>query len=150
MPGGCRNFDLLATGHGCDATAVAGATQSQVYINGLAVVRRGDPVSPHTRPYGFWCVPHTSFVNQGSPDVYLNGIKVARIGDSADEGVMVRGSTNVFLNEAKLTRNTIRFDGVGKIGSVFNQNFNHTSTWFIISNDFSNCSFHLLFDRWGK
>jgi uncharacterized Zn-binding protein involved in type VI secretion len=123
MPGGCRNLDLLATGHGCDATSTALSTQSQVYINGLLVVRKGDPVSPHTRPFGFWCVPHTSFVNQGSPNVYLNGIKVARIGDSADEGAMVRGSTNVFLNEAHLTRNTIRFDGVGKIGSDAGRQF---------------------------
>jgi uncharacterized Zn-binding protein involved in type VI secretion len=40
---------------------------------------------------------HVRFVNAGSSTVRVSGSFVARIGDSADSGQMITGSSNIFV-----------------------------------------------------
>ena len=99
MPAVSRNRDLAATGHGCSGTAPVLATSRSVYVNGIRIARRGDPLAPHLIPkQDDKCAGHTAKVNRGSPSVFAEGIPVARRGDSADFGRVIQGSYNVFAN----------------------------------------------------
>jgi len=70
-----------------------------VYVNGIRILRRGDPLAPHRIPkQDDKCGPHSAKVNRGSPNVFAEGIPVARRGDSADAGRMIQASGNVFAN----------------------------------------------------
>lgn len=92
-----RLGDPITTGHPCDATAtIAGQLQSKVFVNGIIAAVKGDPIAPHTILVGDICVPHSAVVNAGSSKVFCQGISIARVGDSADLGVIVSGSSNVF------------------------------------------------------
>ena len=100
MPQISRNNDKASTGHSCSSTAGVDASQFSVFANGIAVVRPGDKLQPHTilRCFGkkCVCVPHRAQVNSGSGSVFAQGVPVARVGDSADRGAMIQGSPNVF------------------------------------------------------
>jgi len=101
MPAISRDrIDLATTGHTCDATAGCKATASSVFINGMRVLRPGDRLLPHTIlvcvSKKCFCVPHPAKVNKGSSTVFAEGKPVARRGDSADRGMMIGGSFNVF------------------------------------------------------
>lgn len=99
MPAVARDGDSTTTGHGCDSvTTVTGPTGSSahVYVNGIPVECRGNPVAPHTIPSGPACVPHSAVINVGSSTVFVGGIPLARIGDSTDSGAIISGSPNVF------------------------------------------------------
>ena len=104
MPAISRNvIDKAATGHACTRAIGVKASQFQVFANGIAILRPGDRLLPHTilRPCGpkkFCCVSHAAKVNRGSPNVFIRNKPVARRGDSADRGEMLRGSPNVFAN----------------------------------------------------
>lgn len=91
--------DQISTGHPCSATAlIQGALQTAVTIGGNSVAVLGDAIAPHTIKAGDACVPHPSAViNAGSSKVSIGGIPVARIGDSADAGAIITGSSNVFI-----------------------------------------------------
>jgi uncharacterized Zn-binding protein involved in type VI secretion len=92
-----QNTDTITTGHGCDATAlIAGSLQTKVFVNTKLGAVQGDPIAPHTILAGAICVPHSAVVNAGSSKVFFGGIAAARIGDSADGGVIISGSSNVF------------------------------------------------------
>jgi uncharacterized Zn-binding protein involved in type VI secretion len=73
------------------------ATSRSVYVNGIRILRRGDPLAPHLI-LKVECVGHSAKVNRGSPSVFAEGIPVARRGDSADRGRMIQASSNVFAN----------------------------------------------------
>ena len=99
MPAVARKGDDTTTGHGCDAiSTVIGPTGEEVnvYVNGIGVECKGNPVAPHTIPAGPACVPHSAVINEGSSTVFVGGIPIARIGDSTDAVEIIEGSPNVF------------------------------------------------------
>ncbi len=97
MPAICRQGDILTTGHGCVGTTILSIpTQSTVRANGILIARMGDMTVPHPAPPLPPCPPHVRFVNVGSPTVFVASLPIARIGDSADSGIMITGSTNIF------------------------------------------------------
>ncbi len=102
MPAVARKGDSTTTGHGCDAVStVIGPTGEavSVYVNGIGVECKGNPVAPHTIPAGPACVPHAAVINAGSGTVYVGGISIARVGDSTDAGAIIQGSSNVFAGD---------------------------------------------------
>lgn len=93
MPAVTRVGDLN-TGHdACPPVPLASASPD-VYINGIACGRVGDPYSPHG------CNVHPSHVGviaSGSSTVFINGIPCGRIGDSVScGGSVAQGSPDVF------------------------------------------------------
>lgn len=89
--------DQIATGHPCDASAlIQGSLQSKVTIAGNPVAVQGDAIAVHTILISSQCRPHGASINAGSSKVFIGGIPVARIGDSADAGAVISGSSNVF------------------------------------------------------
>lgn len=100
MPAAARaqDIDTISTGHACDGTAqIRGTLQSSVFINGNLAAVDGDLIAPHTILSGGVCVPHTAYVNEGSSSVFFEGIAAARVGDSADAGSIITGSSDVFI-----------------------------------------------------
>jgi uncharacterized Zn-binding protein involved in type VI secretion len=95
MPAIARKGDPITTGHGCDAVSTVGVGSSDVFINGIAVARKGDSISPHTIRSGNRCVSHSAVINAGSGSILVNGIPIARVGDSADAGAIIGGSGDV-------------------------------------------------------
>jgi len=101
MPAVSRDkIDLALTGHACTKKIGVFASQYSVYANGSAVLRPGDFLMPHLILVccPARCVGHPANVNQGSPTVFAQGKPIARRGDSADMGMMLMGSLNVFAN----------------------------------------------------
>jgi len=99
MPAVCRVGDSLSTGHACTGvtTIAASNTNGTVKINGIEVIVVGAPTVSHPAPPNPPCPPHVRFLNAGSSTVRVNSIPVGRIGDSADAGAMISGSSNVFF-----------------------------------------------------
>ena len=105
MPGICRSqTDNAVTGHKCSIFASAFSMCKSVFANGIKVNRQGDFLMPHTIlvPCGksVCCVPHIANINSGSFNVFAEGVPVAMKGSSADAGMMVQGSKDVFVNGA--------------------------------------------------
>jgi uncharacterized Zn-binding protein involved in type VI secretion len=104
MPAISRHrVDLASTGHGCTSVIGCLASQNTVFGNGIALLRRGDALIPHTIlvpcKKGLCCKMHNASIKQGSPNVFVQGIPVARVLDRADiRGRMIQGSPNVFAN----------------------------------------------------
>ena len=98
MPAVCRVVDSLSTGHACTGTTTIASsnTNGTVKVNGIEVIVIGAPTVSHPAPPNPPCPPHVRFLNAGSPTVRVNSIAVGRIGDSADSGAMISGSSNVF------------------------------------------------------
>lgn len=89
--------DNIATGHPCDVTAkIQGSLQSKVTIGGNPVAVQGDAIAVHTILISSQCRPHGASISGGSSKVFIGGIGVARIGDSADGGSIISGSSGVF------------------------------------------------------
>ena len=97
MPAVCRVGDILTTGHGCSSiTAIAlSNTDGTVKVNSINVIVVGAPTVSHPAPPNPPCPPHVRFLNVGSSTVRVNSIPVGRIGDWADQGFMLTGSSNV-------------------------------------------------------
>ena len=93
------SVDQISTGHTCSATAlIQGALQTKVTVGGNSLAVQGDIIAPHTIKAGFSCVPHPgAVINAGSSKVSIGGKAVARIGDSADAGYIISGSSNIFV-----------------------------------------------------
>ena len=51
---------------------------SDVFVNGIGVVRQGDKVKPHNKG---GCTTDESVITDGSSTVFVNGKAVARLGD---------------------------------------------------------------------
>ena len=98
MPAVCRVGDSLTTGHACTGTTTIASsnTDGTVRVNGIEVIVVGAPTVSHPAPPVPPCPPHVRFLNAGSSTVRVNSIPVGRIGDSADSGAMISGSSNVF------------------------------------------------------
>ena len=99
MPAVCRVGDSLSTGHACTAvtTIASSNTDGTVHANGIDIIVVGAPTVSHSHPPVPPCPPHVANLNAGSSTVFINGIAVGRIGDSADSGAMISGSSNVFV-----------------------------------------------------
>ena len=99
MPAVCRVGDSLSTGHACTGTTTIASsnTDGTVKVNGINVIVVGAPTVSHIAPPNPPCPPHVRFLNVGSSTVRVNSIAVGRIGDSADSGAMISGSSNVFV-----------------------------------------------------
>ena len=99
MPAVCRVGDSLSTGHACTGTTTIASsnTDGTVKVNGINVIVVGAPTVSHAAPPNPPCPPHVRFLNVGSSTVKINSIAVGRIGDSADSGAMISGSSNVFV-----------------------------------------------------
>ena len=98
MPAVCRVGDSLSTGHDCVGTTTIASsnTDNTVRANGISIIVVGAPTVSHPAPPNPPCPPHVRFLNAGSSTVRVNSIPVGRVGDSADAGAMISGSSNVF------------------------------------------------------
>ncbi len=83
------------TGHdACPGVPLASGSPN-VYANGRAVGRIGDPYVVHGCPIH---VPHVPHLAAGSSTVFVNGSPVSRIGDAVDcGGSAAQGSPNVII-----------------------------------------------------
>ena len=94
-----QSRDSLSTGHACTGTTTIASsnTNGTVKVNSINVIVVGAPTVSHPAPPNPPCPPHVRFLNVGSSTVRVNSIAVGRIGDSADSGAMISGSSNVFV-----------------------------------------------------
>ena len=96
MPAVSRKGDSLSTGHICASTSnLDTPTQSTVFANGILIARKTDKTVVHPAPPPPFCPAHVMMVNVGSSTVRVVGLPVSRIGDSADAGQLIKGSTTV-------------------------------------------------------
>jgi len=79
------------------------AGSSDVFVNGVGVVRFGDGMTPH--PDGDPCtpvpIPHAPSLSKGSSTVFANGKPMGRVGDKYNsdnhyDHTIISGSSNVF------------------------------------------------------
>lgn len=94
MPAQTRVGDLN-TGHdSCPSVALASGS-ADVFINGKAAGRVGDPYNPHGCDVH---APHSGVIASGSGSVFINGIPAGRIGDSVScGGSVAEGSPDVIV-----------------------------------------------------
>jgi len=85
------------TGNNCASptTQSTDAGSSDVFINGVGVVRDGDAMVSHPQP---GCTPHAPTLDTFSPNVYADGKKIGRLGDAYSGHTITSGSSNVFAN----------------------------------------------------
>ena len=87
---------MSCTGHGCWPPRPNAAASPNVFVNGIALHRKGDAWAAHTCPE----IPetHASVLAGGSSTVFVNGRGAARIGDAVACGsAAAEGSTDVFI-----------------------------------------------------
>jgi len=93
MPAVSRLGDAC-TGHGAWPPRPSTGASADVFVNSIAVHRKGDAWASHCNPTPS-C--HASTLAQGSATVFANGKPLARIGDPVACGSSVAaGSANVF------------------------------------------------------
>ncbi|MFC3025410.1 type VI secretion system PAAR protein [Vibrio zhugei] len=98
MPNAARVGDI-DTGHGCFPPTSITAGSGDVFIDGIAAARVGDPLMLHacpcpTMPHGV----HGRSIAAGSGTVKINGQPAARIGDAIDCGGSIAvGSGTVII-----------------------------------------------------
>lgn len=89
-------FSPDGSGVCCSAPAVHSTDKgsSDVKVNGIGVVRIGDPMIPHQYP-GPCCATHAPALSTASSTVRVNGRFLARKGDAYAGHVIITGSGNV-------------------------------------------------------
>jgi uncharacterized Zn-binding protein involved in type VI secretion len=96
MPQISRVTDI-GSGHSCFPPTPAIQGSGDVFVNGLAVHRKGDALAPHACPN---CPPHPRAASGGSPSVFVNGKAVTRLGDAVNcGGSLSTASANVYADE---------------------------------------------------
>lgn len=90
--------DSVSTKHGCQSITTTDQGSSDVFVNGIGAVRRGDRNRSHAAPIGpkGSCVPHTMVLTSYSGTVFVNGLNVGRKGDRYGNEEIISGSQNVF------------------------------------------------------
>ena len=91
--------DTVAINHAtCQGSTVTDEGSSNVFVNGIGVVREGDKVKSHT-PSPPACPSHAPPLSTFSPNVYANGKKIGRLGDQFECGASISsGSPDVYAN----------------------------------------------------
>ena len=88
----------ITTGHDAYPPTDVNATQSKVFTGGIAVVRDGDPITPHTKttkPHD----THGGVVEARTSKVFVNGKKAAQIADPISCGdTIAQSSHKVFIH----------------------------------------------------
>ena len=100
MPPAHRKGDI-GSGHGCHfpPTPATGGSPD-VYVNGRALMRKGDSFAPHPCVAGH-AGPHGRALAAGSAAVFVNGKPAGRKGDGIDcGGAAATASGNVFIGDA--------------------------------------------------
>jgi uncharacterized Zn-binding protein involved in type VI secretion len=95
MPGAARVGDT-DTGHGTYAPDTVKTGSPNVFVNGIAVARTGDPHGVHINTVTPFDI-HTAVCGPGSGSVFVNGLPVFRIGDPVDGATQAAGSGNVIV-----------------------------------------------------
>ena len=82
----------------CQGSTVTNAGSSDVFVNNIGIVRKGDAVESHTfAPPA--CPSHAPGLVSFSPNVFVNNLNVGRVGDQYGCGATINtGSSNVFVN----------------------------------------------------
>jgi len=88
-----------AVGKNCAVAPTTTATDGgsgNVFVNGIGVVRSGDPVASHTFP---GCGHHTPGLASFSGNVFANGKNIGRLGDTYGCGATITSASgNVIAN----------------------------------------------------
>lgn len=96
MPGLSYN-KARTTGHGNFPPTDINATQGKVFVEGIAVLVEGDPITPHTRttkPYD----THGGTTVASTPKVYVTGKKAIQMADRISCGdTVAMASSKVFI-----------------------------------------------------
>lgn len=93
-----RLGDTILTGHLCSPIAtIATPPQTKVIVDGSLGAVISTDIAPHTILAGKVCVNHPAIVTGGSTKVFYQGIPASRIGDGADMGCIISGSSKVFI-----------------------------------------------------
>lgn len=82
----------------CQGGTATAAGSSDVFVNDIGVVRKGDSVESHTfAPPA--CPSHAPGLVSFSANVFANSLNLGRLGDSYGCGATISsGSSNVFAN----------------------------------------------------
>ena len=86
----------------CDSPSIqaTAAGSSDVFIEGIGVVREGDPMLAHPYvPCG--CPSHAPGLSTFSSRVYANGLRIGRLGDEYSAHVIITGASTVFDGSAQ-------------------------------------------------
>lgn len=80
----------------CDSpsTQATAAGSSDVFIEGIGVVREGDAMLAHPAPV-CGCSSHAPTLSSFSSRVYANGKRIGRVGDAYNGHVISSGATTV-------------------------------------------------------
>jgi uncharacterized Zn-binding protein involved in type VI secretion len=80
----------------CDvpSTQATAAGSSDVFIEGIGVVRENDAMISHPAPV-CGCAPHAPVLTSFSSRVYANGLRIGRIGDDYSAHVIITGAATV-------------------------------------------------------
>lgn len=84
------------TGHGPWLPRPSTGASSDVFANGIGVVRVGDTWAPHNGVPNGTHRGEVGIGSSGSGTVFANGKAVARIGDAVEADTIAAGSSNVF------------------------------------------------------
>ena len=88
--------DSVSTNHGCDGSTVTNTGSSDVFVNNIGVVRKGDINRSH-RVSGRGCsVSHSVALTATSSTVFVNNKGVGRVGDAYGGETISSGSPTVF------------------------------------------------------
>jgi uncharacterized Zn-binding protein involved in type VI secretion len=85
--------DGSGPGCGLSSTQATAEGSSDVFVNGIGVVRKDDAMNTHNGP---GCIPHAPTLSTYSGSVFVNGRNVGRLGDSYNGHRISSASTNVF------------------------------------------------------
>ncbi|MGY6030088.1 type VI secretion system PAAR protein [Phytobacter sp. AG2a] len=84
----------VGTQHNGYRETVITAGSPTVFIDSLAAARKGDPLTPHSKPNH---PPHPRKIASGSGTVFIDGLPAARTGDVVDCGGVIIGSGTVTI-----------------------------------------------------
>ena len=94
MPAAARKGDSC-TGHGLYPPRASSGGSPDVFIEGAAALRVGDPYPAHCNPDG---ICHAGSQGAGSASVFVNGQPLARAGDAVScGGAVANGAATVFV-----------------------------------------------------
>lgn len=83
----------------CDSpsTQTTDLGSSDVFIEGIGVVRIGDLMIPHPAPV-CGCAPHAPPLTVASAYVYANGLRIGRIGDLYSDGHVISSGASTVID----------------------------------------------------